>query len=70
MVYIDREKIEFKDFSEKFTAIWKNRSGEPIFVRADGDVPYKYVMDVISEAKKLGGENVGLVVEDKNNGVK
>lgn len=64
-IYIDREKIEIEDFSEKFASVWKNHSGEPVFIRADGEVPYKYVMDVISETKKIGGEHVGLVVDDK-----
>lgn len=70
-IYVDREKIERKNFNDRFTEIWKNRSGEPVFIRADGEVPYKYVIDVLGTAKKLGGENVGLVIEDvKNSGGK
>lgn len=69
-VYIDREKVELKNFSDRFADIWKNREGEPVFIRADADVPYGQVIDVIGVAKKLGGENVGLVIEDgkKNTG--
>ena len=63
-IFIDRDKIKYADFGARFEQIWKERSGEPVFIRADGDVPYKYVMDVIGIAKKLGGENVGLVVEE------
>jgi biopolymer transport protein TolR len=63
-VYVDREKIEFKNFGDRFADIWKNRTGEPVFIRADGDVPYRYVIDVLGIAKELGGENVGLVIED------
>ncbi|MFC1551068.1 ExbD/TolR family protein [Candidatus Latescibacterota bacterium] len=63
-VYVDREKIEYKNFGDRFADIWKNRTGEPVFIRADGDVPYSYVIDVLGIAKKLGGENVGLVIED------
>ena len=64
-VYVDREEIDLKDFSAKFADIWKERSGEPVFIRADGEVPYQNVMDIIGELKKLGGENVGLVVEEE-----
>ena len=64
-VYIDREKVDFKNFNARFAEIWKNRSGEPVFIRADGEVFYQRVIDIISIAKKLGGENVGLVVEDE-----
>ena len=65
VLFIDREEIELKDFDAKFSEIWKDRSGEPVFIRADGEVPYQNVIDVISTTKKFGGENVGLVVEDK-----
>jgi len=64
-VYIDREEVDLKDFKAKFADIWKEQSGEPVFIRADGEVPYQNVMDVIGEVKKLGGENVGLVVEEE-----
>ena len=64
-VFIDREKMKLEDFETRFTDIWNNRSGEPVFIRADGEVPYARVISVIGTAKKLGGENVGLVVEDE-----
>lgn len=63
-VYIDREKTDLKEFASTLAEIWKTRSHEPVFIRADGEIQYKYVMKIISETKKLGGENVGLVVED------
>ena len=66
-VYIDRDKFDFDDFSEAFGTVWERRSGEPVFIRADGEVPYQKVIDVIGVAKHLGGENVGLVVDDKEN---
>jgi len=64
-IFIDREKMKLEDFEKRFTDIWKDRSGEPVFIRADGQVPYERVISVIGTAKKLGGENVGLVVEEE-----
>ena len=69
-VYIDREKVDFKNFNARFAEIWKNRSGEPVFIRADGEVLYQRVINIIGIAKKLGGENVGLVVEDEKKSAK
>ena len=69
-VYIDREEVDFKNFNARFAEIWKNRSGEPVFIRADGEVFYQRVIDIISVAKKLGGENVGLVVDDEKKSAK
>ncbi|MFC1541263.1 biopolymer transporter ExbD [Candidatus Latescibacterota bacterium] len=64
-IYVDREKIELKNFSDRFADIMKNRSGEPVFIRADSTVSYGNVIDVLGVAKKLGGENVGLVIEEE-----
>ena len=69
-VYIDREEVDFKNFNARFAEIWKNRSGEPVFIRADGEALYQRVIDIIGIAKKLGGENVGLVVEDEKKSAK
>lgn len=66
-IFIDRESIAFKDFNTRFADIWKTRSNEPVFIRADGDVPYKHVITILGATKKLGGENVGLVVEEEKN---
>ena len=64
-VYIDREKVSSEQFKEAFRKVWEDRSGEPVFIRADGDVQYRYVINVVGIARNLGGENVGLVVEEK-----
>ncbi len=64
-VFVDREKMKLDDFEKRFTDIWQNRSNEPVFIRADGEVPYERVISVIGTTKKLGGENVGLVIEDE-----
>ena len=53
-VYIDKEEVDFKNFNSRFSDIWKKRSGEPVFIRADGDVLYKNVIDIISITKKNG----------------
>ena len=50
-IYIDREKLDFKDFNSRFAEIWKERSGEPVFIRADGEVAYQNVIDIIDTAK-------------------
>ena len=65
-VYVEKEKIKAEDFEKRFKTIWKKRSGEPVFIRGDEIVPYGYVMNVLSTVKTIGGENVGLVVEEKS----
>lgn len=65
VIYIDKEKIKAQDFERRFDDIWKKRSGEPVFIRGDESVKYGNVMEVLGTVKKIGGENVGLVVEEK-----
>jgi biopolymer transport protein TolR len=64
-VYIDREKTLGDNFARRFEEVWKLRSGEPVYVRGDRDVPYGTVVQIIGHVKKLGGENVGLVVSEE-----
>jgi biopolymer transport protein TolR len=65
VVYIDRDKVSAADFNKKFDEVWKKRSGEPVYVRGDRDAQYGSVVEIIGYVKKLGGENVGLVVNDE-----
>ncbi len=64
-IYIDREKTLGDTFAQRFDEVWKKRSGEPVYVRGDRDVPYGTVVQIIGHVKKLGGENVGLVVTEE-----
>lgn len=64
-VYVEKEKINTADFERRFNDLWKKRSGEPVFIRGDENALYGHIMNVLSIVKKIGGENVGLVVEEK-----
>ena len=64
-IYIDKEKLAVEDFERRFGDIWKKRVGEPVFIRGDETVEYGHVMNVLGIVKEIGGENVGLVVEEK-----
>ena len=65
-VYVDREKIEANTFDERFKEIWEDRAGEPVFIRGDTEAPYGDIMNVLATIKDIGGENVGLVVEERS----
>ena len=63
-VFIDREKVKTEEFPDKFAEIWKKRSSEPVYVKADGEVTYNSVIDVIGIATQMGCDNIGLVVKE------
>ncbi len=64
-IIIDKETIPLEEFDARFAEIWEKRAGEPVYVRGDENALYGHIMNVISAVKETGGENVGLVVEDR-----
>lgn len=64
-VYLDKEQIKIQDFQKKFSEIWNNHKGEPVYIRGDESIKYGTIMEVLGVVKDIGGENVGLVVEDR-----
>lgn len=61
--YIGENKFSADEIQEKLPEIAKIRAGEPVFLRADGTVPYSEVAFVMAVAKKAGIPRVGLVFE-------
>ena len=64
-VYLDKEQIKIQDFQKRFTEIWDAHKGEPVYIRGDESIPYGTVMEILGVVKNIGGEDVGLVVEDR-----
>jgi biopolymer transport protein ExbD len=59
------EKIAPGDFEARFKDIWEHNQNESVYIRGDKNTKYGSVMNVIATVKEIGGETVGLVVEDK-----
>ncbi len=64
-VFIDKKKYGLDDFEGSFKELYAKHAGEPIFLRGDEKVEYGDVMTVLTALKNVGGENVGLVVEER-----
>ncbi len=62
-VYLDREAVELPDLEYKLSIFKDAFPGRPVFLRADEEVPYGFVVRVISILKKVGIENLGLVAD-------
>ena len=61
-IYFNRERVAQTDV-ERYLSQLLAGGPRPMFVRADRDVSYGVVVDLVGKIKALGGENVGLVVE-------
>ena len=62
-IRIDREPVDAAQFGPRFAAALAGRGDAPVFVRADQQVPYGRVVDIVGQVKAAGVERVGLVVE-------
>ena len=62
-IYLDREIVPLVDLEYKLSIFKDAFPGRPVFLRADEDVPYGFVVNIISILKRVGIENLGLVAE-------
>jgi biopolymer transport protein ExbD len=65
-VFINNEKVEDDKLGPALETL-RVAGEERVYVRADGDVPYKVVMNVIGEVKAAGIDDVGMITEMKDN---
>ncbi len=66
-VYINNELVEPDKLGDALTTL-KVAGEERVFVRADADVSYGVVMEVIGEVKAAGINDVGMITEMKRKG--
>ncbi len=62
-IYLLRYKIPFKNLKYKIQKIFENRRDKELLLKADKDIPYGFVMKIISEIKNAGIDKIGLVTE-------
>jgi biopolymer transport protein TolR len=63
LVFIENYKVEFGALKEKLEKIFANRAQKEIFLQADKNVPYGFVMKVMSQVKEAGITKVGMITK-------
>jgi biopolymer transport protein TolR len=51
------------DLSPKLESIFKNRLDKEVYMRADKEVPYGFVVQVMAEVRKAGIDKLGMITE-------
>ncbi len=64
-IFINNEKVEAEQLGDALVTL-KVAGEERVFIRADKDVPYGAVMNVIGEVKSAGINDVGMITEMKD----
>lgn len=62
-IFIETHRIGLDDLETKTRVIFENRRDKELMLRADKDVPYGFVMEVVAKVKKAGVDKLGMVTE-------
>lgn len=62
-IYLENYRIQLDGLEKKVKKIFENRRDKEILLRADKDVPYGFVIKVISKIKSAGIDKLGMVTE-------
>lgn len=62
-VFIENQAVALDNLEAKIQKIFQNRREKEILLRADKDVSYGLVIDVIARIKKAGIDKLGMVTE-------
>jgi len=62
-LFINTYQVDLDFLKEKLKKILEGREKREVYLRADREIPYGFVVRVMSEIKGAGVENLGMVTE-------
>lgn len=62
-VFLENHPVELDRLELKIKKIFENRREKEVLLRADKDVPYGFVIDVMARVKNAGISKLGMVTE-------
>jgi len=62
-VYVDKDRVPLMQLQPKLQALRRNNPNVSVFLRADREVPYGTVVQVMDSIKKAGIEKLGMVTD-------
>ncbi len=62
-IYIDRYEVDIKDLRPRLEQVMSKRSSRELYLRADKDVEYGFVVKALAEVRKAGVDSLGMVTE-------
>lgn len=66
-IYINKNLIELSELGKKLQKIYERRADKEIFLKADEDIPYGFVVRTMAEIRSAGIEKLGMVTEPVEN---
>ena len=62
-IYLNEYKIAMDSLQRKLQTIFQNRPDKAVFLRADQNLPYGFVMEVMAAIRQSGIQRIGMVTE-------
>jgi biopolymer transport protein TolR len=62
-IFINRERATAADLQQRLETIFSSRIDREIYLRADRNVPYGFVVEVMSQVRKAGIDKLGMITE-------
>jgi biopolymer transport protein TolR len=62
-IYINKNLISLSELGRKLQKIYERRIDKEVFLKADKDVPYGFVVRTMSEIRNAGLEKLGMITE-------
>jgi len=62
-IFLNKTKMPLGELNPKLEAIFSNRIDREVFLRADKNVPYGFVVEVMAEVRKAGVDKLGMITE-------
>jgi len=60
-IFLDKQEIPFKSLNTQLQQFYKNREKQEIYIRADSNLNYGFVAEVMATVKNAGINKIGLV---------
>ncbi|MCX5832667.1 MAG: biopolymer transporter ExbD [Deltaproteobacteria bacterium] len=62
-IFLNKSKVTLPDLRSKLENIFAAKIDRDLFLRADRNVPYGFVVEVMSEVRKAGVDKLGMITE-------
>jgi biopolymer transport protein TolR len=62
-IFLNRLKIPLAELGAKLERIFASRIEREVYMRADRNVPYGFVVEVMAEVRKAGVDKLGMITE-------
>jgi len=62
-IFLEEHTMKLEELGTKIETIFKYRRDKEVILRADKDIPYGFVINVMAEVKRAGVAKLGMVTE-------